>query len=433
MKIQVQPPRLSLLSAFLAAGVATALTAGCGGSASRSPATSVTSSEKSAAAALPEALDPAVASKVDAILDAALREQRLVGAVVLVARDGKLVYRRAAGLADREAQTPMREDALFRLASVTKPFTAAAALALVDRGALSLDDTVDKYLPELAFHVAGGAPAAITIRQLLTHTSGLGYPFNEAPDGPLHRAQVSTGLDLPGLSFAENGKRLASADLAAAPGARFHYSLSTDVLAEVVARAAEAPFPEALQRLVGAPLGLTDARFSPVDAARLTAAYADGKPAPVLMSGATAIPFGPAQVRFDPTRAFDAASYPSGGAGLIGTAADVLRLLEALRQGGAPILKPATAAAGLSDQLGSASAAELGEGLGFGFFGAVVRDPDKAHTPLHAGSVRWGGAYGASWYIDPVAKVTVVGLTNTTFEGMAGQFQRDLEAAVVGQ
>lgn len=432
MKIQTLTPALSISSALLAAGVSTLLATSCGSS-TTTAAAGPSSPASAPALALPEAPDPQLAARLDAVVDAALQEQRIVGAVVLVARDGKLVYHRAAGLADREAQRPMREDTLFRLASITKPFTATAALALVDRGALSLDDTVDKYLPELAFHTADGKPAAITIRQLLTHTSGLGYPFNEAPDGPLQRAQVSSGLDQPGLSFADNGKRLAAAALAAAPGERFHYSLSLDVLGEVVARAAGAPFPEALQQLVGAPLGLRDTRFTPVDRERLAAAYSDGKP-PVLMSDDNAfVAYGPGKVPFAPARAWTAGSYPSGGAGLIGTAAEVLRLLETLRQGGAPLLKRETTSAGLSDQLGSASPVELGLGLGFGFFGAVVRDPDKASTPLHPGAVRWGGAYGASWYIDPVAKVTVVGLTNTAFEGMAGKFQKDLEAAVVGQ
>lgn len=425
-------------TAFLTTALSAALAA-CSSSAPAPASPTPAGAQAAAAAPLPEALDGALAARVDPVVDAALAERRLVGAVVLVARDGQIVYRRAAGLADREANRPMREDALFRYASVSKPFIATAALALVDRGALSLDDTIDKHLPDLAFHTADGKPAAITVRQLLTHSSGLGYPFNEPADGPYHRANVSTGLDQPGLSFAENAKRIASAPLVAAPGTRFHYSLSIDVLGEVVARAAGAPLPEALQRLVAEPLGLRDLRFTigdrPEDRARLAAAYADGKPEPTLISTTetTQVAYGPEKVPFSAGRAFDAASYPSGGAGLVGTAGEVLRLLEALRSGGAPVLREATARSGLADQLGSADVSELGGGVGFGFFGAVVRDPATAHSAAHAGTVRWGGAYGASWYIDPIAGVTVVALTNTTFEGMAGPFVSQLETAVSGK
>ncbi len=380
--------------------------------------------------ALPEALDAALAARIDPVIEAALREQRLVGAVVLVARDGKLVYHRAAGLADREAKAPMREDTIFRLASISKPFTATAALALVDRGELSLEDPLAKHLPELAFKTADGQAASITVRQLLTHTSGLGYPFNEAPDGPYHKANVSSGLDQPGLSFAENARRLASAPLVAAPGARFHYSLSTDVLGELVARANHSTLPEAIEQLVTAPLGLRDTGFTVVDRARLAAAYSDGAPQPLLMTEGGVVKLGDGGAPFAPSRAFDASSYPSGGAGMVGTAAEVLRLLETLRTGGAPMLRAETAQAGLKDQLGGASAVELGQGVGFGFFGSVLTEPVLAGSPLHGGAVRWGGAYGASWFIDTVAGVTVVALTNTAFEGMNGKFPAELELAV---
>src|SRR3954464_2070962 len=115
------------------------------------------------------AADPALSRGIDAAIDRALVEKRLVGTVVLVARDGRLVYRRAAGLADREAGRPMREDAVFRFSSVTKPFVSVAVMKLVEDGKLRLDDPVTKWLPDFRPRLADGTEPVITLRQLLNH------------------------------------------------------------------------------------------------------------------------------------------------------------------------------------------------------------------------------------------------------------------------
>ncbi|MCM3155824.1 beta-lactamase family protein, partial [Priestia megaterium] len=132
----------------------------------------------SPASSLQSSTDRALAERIDAVLSRQLDTQRLVGAVVLVARDGELVSRRAAGFADRESRTPMREDTLFRLASVTKPIVSAAAMALVAQRKLSLDDDVTRWLPEFRPALPDGRVPTITVRQLLVHTAGLDYRFN---------------------------------------------------------------------------------------------------------------------------------------------------------------------------------------------------------------------------------------------------------------
>ncbi|MCA3885139.1 MAG: beta-lactamase family protein, partial [Burkholderia sp.] len=155
--------------------------------------------------------DAALRHRLDDALDRALADERMVGAVVLVAQDGELRYARAAGLADRETGTPMREDALFRLSSVTKPVVAAAAMRLVAAGHLTLDEPVARWLPEFRPTLTDGTPAVITLRHLLSHTAGLGYRFLEADgDGPYARAGVSDGMDRSGLSLDENLRRIAS-------------------------------------------------------------------------------------------------------------------------------------------------------------------------------------------------------------------------------
>ncbi|MDG3002499.1 serine hydrolase domain-containing protein [Paludisphaera mucosa] len=364
--------------------------------------------------------DPIVA-RLDTVLERAIEEKRIVGAVVLAARDGQVVYHRAVGMANREAGRPMRENAVFRLASVTKPIVSAAALALVDEGRLSLDDPVTKWLPSFRPRLADGRAPAITVRHLLTHTSGLGYGFAEPADGPYHRAGVSDGLDQPGLTLDENLRRLASAPLLFEPGTAWRYSLATDVLGAVVSRAGGDPLPTLVERTVTGPLGMKDASFFYPPPARLVVPYVDGSPEPARMAAVQVVPFGDgAGVRFEPGRAFDPTSYASGGGGMIGTARDVLTLLEAIRKGGGPILKPETARAMTSPQTGDLTGVASGPGWAFGYGVAVVTDPAVAQTPLSAGSYQWGGVYGHYWFVDPVRKLTVVSLSNTALEGMWG-------------
>jgi CubicO group peptidase (beta-lactamase class C family) len=135
------------------------------------------------------------------VVDTAVAEQRLVGTVVLVARDGKVVYHRAAGLADREAGRPMREDAVFRFSSVTKPFVSVAVMKLVEDGVLRLDDPVTRWLPDFKPKLADGTTPVITLRQLLNHTSGLTYGLAEKPSHPYHTLGVSDGIDNSGSAW----------------------------------------------------------------------------------------------------------------------------------------------------------------------------------------------------------------------------------------
>jgi CubicO group peptidase (beta-lactamase class C family) len=365
----------------------------------------------------PVSTDPALARRLDAVIDKALAAQQLVGAVVVIARDGKVVYARAAGLADREAKLPVREDSLFRLASMTKPIVSVAALALIDRGKLSLEDPVTKWLPDFRPKLADGREPVITVRHLLTHMSGLTYKFLEPADGPYHKAEVSDGLAEPGLSADVNLRRLASAPLLHEPGTVWNYSLSIDVLGEVVARAGGGALPQVLEQLVTRPLGMADTMFTVTDRARLVWPYAAGTP-PVRMTEPYDMPnpMTGGSVRFSPARIFDPASFPSGGAGLAGTARDYLRFLEALRTGGAPILKPETARAVSEDQVGERGAQSVGPGSRFGFGVGVVVDPAAAKSKRGRGSYGWGGIYGTGFWVDPEARLSVVILTNVAGE-----------------
>jgi CubicO group peptidase (beta-lactamase class C family) len=380
------------------------------------------------------------ASRIDAAIDRALAEQRLVGAVVLVAHGGRLVHRRTAGLTDREAGLPMREDALFRLASVSKPIVSTAAMVLAAQGRLTLDDPVTRWLPDFRPRLpgndgsAGGVEATITLRQLLTHTAGLGYRFFEtSEDGPYAQAGVSDGMDDSGLTLAENLRRIAQVPLLFAPGTGWGYSLAIDVLGGVVEAVCGVPLGEAVRTLVTGPLQMHDTDFFAPRDGRLATPYVNGEEgtAPQRMEGRTVVPpfEGAVGIRFDPARAFDPAAFPSGGAGMVGSAGDFLRLLESLRGGGAPLLP-----AGLVDAMGRNHTGAWGPadapGYGFGLGFSVLHDPQAATSPESAGTWRWGGAYGHSWFVDRARELSVVAFTNTLYEGMSGRFVADLRDAV---
>jgi CubicO group peptidase (beta-lactamase class C family) len=243
---------------------------------------------------------------------------------------------------------------------------------------------------------------------------------------------VSNGFDQPGLSFEENARRIASVPLLFEPGTAWHYSLSLDVLGEVIARAGGAPLPEIVKRIVTGPLGLHDTGFAIADPQRLATPYADDRPRPVRMSSDHLLPFAASALRYAPGRIFNPASYPSGGAGMAGAAGDFLRFLEALRAGGAPILSAETVREMGRNQVGRMAEAEIGAGWGFGFGFSVLEDPALAKVPMSAGTWRWGGVYGHSWWVDPDQRLSVIVLTNTGIAGMSGAFPTDVANAVYG-
>lgn len=372
---------------------------------------------------------------IDAVVRQALHTQRLVGAVVLVARGGQLLHRQAAGWADRERGLPMAVDAVFRLASASKPIVSAAALVLVAQGRLDLDEAVDRWLPEFRPRLADGRPARITVRQLLSHTAGLGYRFFEADaQGPHARAGVSDGMDSSGISLEENLRRIASVPLLYEPGTAWGYSLATDVLGALIEQVHGRPLDLAVRELVTGPLGMADTGFAVTDAAaarRVATAYVNAAPQPhPLAEGETVSPFeGAIGIPFSPARIFDELAFASGGAGMAGTAEDFLRLLQALRQGGNALLPDALIAEMGRDQTGGRELPNA-PGFGFGLGFSVLRDAEQATSPESVGTWRWGGAYGHSWFVDRARDLSVVAFTNTLYEGMSGRFVTDLRDAV---
>ena len=378
----------------------------------------------------------AMEARVERAVKAAIDGKRIVGAVVLVARDGKVVSRSAIGLNDREAGTPMREDAIFRLASLTKPIVAATALAQIERGLYGLDDPVTRFLPDFRPRLADGSIPTITIRHLLTHTAGLQYRFTLPPGSHYHVADVSDGLDDNDLPIEENLRRIASVPLAFAPGSGWHYSLAIDVLGTIAARVHGATLADAVAHYVTGPLAMAETGFSTKSPERLAVPYADGVPEPVRMTDPHhVIPVGMENgIVFSPSRILRPHAYQSGGGGMAGTASDYLKFLEALRTGGAPILKPETVAMASRNQVGDLPREEPGDvGWRWGLLSAVLDDPVRAATPQTPGTLQWGGAYGHTWFIDPAERLSAVILTNTALEGVTGAFPGEVRDAIYGR
>jgi CubicO group peptidase (beta-lactamase class C family) len=310
---------------------------------------------------------------------------------------------------------------------------ATVILRLVAEGVLDLDTPVQRWLPDFRPALADGRTPPISLRQLLSHSSGLGYRFLEADAvGPYARAGVSDGMDANPLSLAENVRRIAQAPLLFEPGSQWLYSLGVDV-AGAVAEAATGETLQALfQRLLAAPLRLRDTAFATRDAERLATPYVSDAPRPHrLQEGEVVAPFeGTVGIEYSLARATDASRFASAGAGLVGTADEVMAVLEALRDvQRSGLLPPALAAEIASPQVGEQGPPEpAGWGFGLGF--AVLRDAAASGTPQREGTWRWGGAYGHSWFVDPSRGLSVVALTNTLYEGMDGVFVDDLRDAI---
>jgi CubicO group peptidase (beta-lactamase class C family) len=363
-----------------------------------------------------------IAERVDAAIDAAL-VQRIVGCVIVINRNGEEIYARAAGLADREAGTQMARDAIFRLASVTKPIVATAVLRLVDLGLIGLNDRVTRYLPWFTPANPDGSPADIRIRHLLSHTSGLSY--ERVPAG------ASAGLAGAVNSLTETLTNIAKVPLAFAPGTGWAYGTSIDVLGGVLAAINGSNLEDAVGRYVTGPLGMTDTHFYVTDAARLATPYADGTP-PVCMGEPHVIVGDDGNgTTFSPERIFNPAAPQNGGAGMAGTADDIMKMLEVYNSKPG-LIAPETANVALANQIGDLPRRADDAGKRFSFLGAVLADPQAAGNPCPAGTVDWGGAWGHNWVVDRANRMTIVVCTNTTFEGCNGPFRDDILQAIYG-
>lgn len=370
-------------------------------------------------------LSPAPAkfeAAMDAVIDHAINSQRVVGTTVMVAQAGKLIYQRAAGWADREQNKAMSVDAIYRLASLTKPIVSLTAMRLIEQGDITLDDDITRWLPDFRPCLENGEPATIRVRHLLSHMSGLRYRYSAPADSLYHSRNVSDGIDYqPGLTLEENLQRLAGTRLQFRPGTGWRYSLGIDVLGEIMVRATGKSLPELVNHHITSPLGMADTLFSVRDASRLTTVYTDDNPVPSVMRDNQQIPFGEGAAIFSPGRILKPDAWPCGGGGMAGTALDFMQVLETVRREGAPLITRESFDYMTQEHV-TANWATQGPGWGFGVGWALLVDPDAALSLQSAGTLSWSGAYGHTWFVDRQNALCVVAMTNTTPEGVNGQF-----------
>jgi CubicO group peptidase (beta-lactamase class C family) len=345
------------------------------------------------------------------------------GIVTLVTREGRTADIHAVGMQDVDSKTPMRTDTLFRIASMTKPITSVAIMMLYEEGKLLLTDPVSKFIPafksmqvlEQGAEKPVAARRQISIRDLLTHRSGLTYGFiNGGAVGNGYRNNgVVDGLSATTLTTAEGINKLAAEPLVAQPGSAYNYSLSTDVLGRVVEVASGQPFEAFLRERIFRPLKMNDTDFVVPDAkwSRLATVYSpDGAGGIRPMRDPET--FG--NTVMSPVEYYKSPkTYFSGGAGLVSTAADYARFGHMLLNGGvldgARLLSPKTIelmTVSHTGDLGALPVAGPGRGFGLGFF--VVTDLATTQTLGSQGMFGWSGIYGTTFWVDPKERLVAI-------------------------
>ena len=373
------------------------------------------------------------------------------GAVLVVARNGKVVYRQAVGYQDREKKIPMKTDAIFRIFSMTKPVASVAVMMLAEEGKIDVMAPVAQYLSEFKDVKVGvektdpatGKPTLsleaperpMTVQDLLRHTSGLVYgPFGNTL---VHQAYNQANLFDQGQTLAEFVTKISKLPLAHQPGTVWEYGMSVDVLGRIVEVVSGMPFDRFLEERITKPLGMPDTAFY------VSAAQASRVVEPQVEAATGKRPqFGEVE---DFTR--EKVKFFSGGGGLLSTATDYTRFCQMLLNGGElngmRLLSPKTLAVMTSDQLppgasrvGMLAATqdlsplpELGQSFGLGF---AVRT-DVGHTAVSGsvGDAFWAGAAGTYFWIDPQEKLYAVMMLQMPFVP-AGHYRRAMREMVYG-
>jgi CubicO group peptidase (beta-lactamase class C family) len=375
------------------------------------------------APALPEVKPAAVGLSTERLqkMSAAFREEvkagNIPGAIILIARKGRIAHFETIGELDPQTKAPMRKDAIFRIYSMTKPITSVAAMMLVEDGKLSLTDPVSKFVPAfkdvkvgVEKQGANGAPPSLelvaprrpmTVQDLLRHTSGLTYGFFGS--GLVKKAYVDSGIFGQDLTNEQFSNRLATLPLMHQPGSNWEYSQSTDVLGRVIEVASGKTLYAFMKERILDPLGMKDTAFFVANASdypRIAEPFQND------------LSFGVNANMSDPKKAV---KYESGGGGMVSTATDYAKFLQMLLNkgsyGGRQYLSPATVAYMTSDHsqgIGLGSAYLPGEGYGFGLGFQVRRENGVAPLPGTAGDYSWGGAGGTAFWVDPKQDMFVV-------------------------
>jgi len=356
-------------------------------------------------------------ARVSAAMKEHVDRNEIAGAITLIARKGKIAHFEAHGWRDKEANAPMQRDTIFTLMSMTKPIVSTALMMLLEEGKVTLEDPISRWLPQYADKMVmlenGGlvkADRPITVRHILTHTSGLSLN----PPAPAGQAAPTQPR---GKTLADDIDRAAPYPLLFQPGDRWQYGSSTDYVGILVEKISGQTLDEFLRTRIFEPLGMRDTFYNlPADKVRrLAAAYDFGPDGKMTLLRKPELPA--------PTR------YFPGVAGLLGTAGDYFRFAQMLLNGGTydghRLLSPMTVKMMFTNQIGNMPASiktmqwgreqtVWGGGYGFGLGGAVLTDPARAHDWLSKGTFTWSGAWGTIFWIDPSEELIPILLVQAT-------------------
>lgn len=370
----------------------------------------------------------------------------LAGAVAMVAREGKVAYFECVGMQDREKKVEMSPGTIFRIASMSKAITSVAVMMLYEEGKFQLKDPLSRFIPEFrdvkvlaspgdASAQDGLVPARrpITIRHLLTHTSGLTYQWDTRVGAKYAEAGITHGLIQDADLLADDMKKLAQIPLVHQPGEAFTYSLSTDVLGRVVEVASGMPFDEFLQKRIFEPLRMKDTGFRLPEgkASRLAAVYAPDSNGSLkrLPDGV----IGEGAMKISVTYPYEGTHrYRSGGGGLCSTVPDYTRFIQMMLNGGeldgVRLLSRKTVEMMTADQVGDLNR-DSGFGLGFGIT-RTLREGESTSV----GAYRWGGFWYTTFFIDPAEKMIGVCMAQINPSGKAtlnDQFEALAHQAII--
>jgi CubicO group peptidase (beta-lactamase class C family) len=381
---------------------------------------------------------------------------RFPGTQLVVYRRGKMVHSAVQGFADVERKTPMKDDTIFRIYSMTKPITSVAFMMLFEEGRVTLDEPVHKYIPEwkdLGVFQAGTAPAFLTrppsrpmlIVDLLRHTSGLTYGFQQHSNVDAAYREKKIGEVEKSGTLQSMIDDLAGIPLEFSPGEAWNYSVSTDVIGYLIGKISGKPFEQFLKERIFDPLGMNDTDFFvPAGKAhRFAACYsADSQGA---MTFHATNRKGGLTLQDDPTKSsfLSPPSFTSGGGGLCSTAADYLTFCRALinggELGGARLIGPKTLALMTSNHLpGGRTLPEMSRslfseatyhGIGFGLGFSVTLDPAQTLILGSPGEYAWGGAATTSFWIDPAEELIAIFMTQV-LPSSAYPIRRELRTMV---
>ena len=349
--------------------------------------------------------------RLDAGMQGMVDDGKLAGIVTMLARNGKVAFVDSVGVQDVESSTPMAADSIFLIYSMTKPVTAAALMMLYEEGKWQINDPVSRFIPELAdlrVHAgeyADGSPVveaaarSMTMRELLTHSGGLDYGFDNHPVARAYREHGVLDADAPLQDMID---KLGMLPLRSQPGTEWHYSVSVDVQGYLVEKLSGQPFDEFLLERIFEPLGMVDTAFfvpaGELDRVARIHQEADG---------------GGLELADNEVRALPPAG-PSGGGGLYSTAGDYLRFMQMLindgELGGARLLSPRSVEMMRTNHLLPEPLSTRPAGRGFSFGFEVVTDAAAAGEAYADGTYRWGGAAGTWFWIDPATDLTFVGM-----------------------